>query len=204
MRFFGISMSEASAGGDNGLYPSWRSRELAQEAFGSIVLKVRDLRRQRSSGRGCRGSQRGLTSVEDSFGGRRHSQFGAGSEVDPRIGGVESTGSETSTAFGSEGSMIGRRMRQGSWEKRSRAHRAGVANDQWFDKSMVSGPKTLEVFGPKVLKVGDRRLRRPAVGGIRAFASAREADGARGMSFEVLRAGSVKGLRICGVEGLWD
>lgn len=78
------------------------------------------------------------------------------------------------------------------------------ANQQRFDESMVSGPKTLEVFGPKVLKVGDRRLRRPAVGGVRAFASAREVDGFRGTSFEVPRVGSVKGLRICGVEGLWS
>jgi hypothetical protein len=77
------------------------------------------------------------------------------------------------------------------------------ANDQRFDKSMVSGPETLEVFGSKVLKVGDRRPRRPEVGGIGAFASAREVDGVRGTSFEVLRAGSVKGLRICGIEGLW-
>jgi len=77
------------------------------------------------------------------------------------------------------------------------------ANHQRFDESRVSGPKTLEVFGPKALRVGDRRLRRPAVGGVRAFASAREVDGVRGTSFEVLGAGSVKGLRICGVEGLW-
>jgi hypothetical protein len=77
------------------------------------------------------------------------------------------------------------------------------ANDQGCDKSMVSGPETLEVFGPKVLKVGDRRFRRPAVGGIGAFVSAREVDGVRGTSFEALRAGNVKGLRICGVEGLW-
>lgn len=77
------------------------------------------------------------------------------------------------------------------------------ANHQRSDESMVSGPETLEVFGPKVLKVGDRRLRGPAVGGVRAFTSAREVDGVRRTSFEVLRAGSVKGLRICGAEGLW-
>jgi hypothetical protein len=73
-RFFGVSMSEASVGGNNGLYPSWRSRELIREAFGPTVSKVRDSRCQRSSGRRCRESQRGLTSVEDSFGGRRRSR----------------------------------------------------------------------------------------------------------------------------------
>lgn len=182
---------------------SWRIRELARETFGSTVSKVRDSRCQWSSDRRRQRSQRGLRNVEGSFGRRRHSQFGAGGDVGPGIGGAESVGSETPAAFGSVGLMIGRRMCRGSRGVRRRALRAGDANGQRSDEPMVSGPEMLEVFGPKVLKVGDRRPGRLAVGGIRAFASAREVDGARGTSFEASRARNVKGLRIGDMEGVW-